>query len=571
MKYIKESIMNLKNLAIIALLVGIALSGCKTETKTETNEEQLKVFVDAHLEKVMPMEKEANLAEWAAATTGKPEDYEKVTQIQLKLRQVYSDTEEFAFLDGIKKAGPLKDPILQRQLDTLHKSYLTNQIDADLLKQTVELSTAIQEKFNTFRSKIDGTEVTSNQIDEILKTQTDSDQRKSAWVAAKSVAPVIADDIVKLVRLRNQAAKKVGFDNFHSLSLHAVEQDPKQLDDIFGKLYELTKGPYAEMKADLDSVLAANCGIAADEIMPWHYHDTFFQETPLVYGLDLDKFYKDRDIRELSAVFYDGIGLNVESILASSDLYERPGKNPHAFCTDIDRKGDVRILCNITDTERWMEVQLHELGHAVYDKFNDPTVPHLLRRPTHAFTTEGIAMFFGRLSRNPAWMQQMLDLTDEQKAEIEKVSDKYATMKQLIFARWAMVMYNFEKQLYANPDQDLNKLWWDMVEKYQLIKRPQGRNAPDWAAKIHFNIAPCYYHNYLLGELFASQLHNRLVTDVLKLDSDKDVSYVAKPQVGTFISKNVFAVGATYSWNDMIEHATGEKLNPAHFVSQFVK
>ena len=67
-------------------------------------------------------------------------------------------------------------------------------------------------------------------------------------------------------------------------------------------------------------------------------------------------------------------------------------------------------------------------------------------------------------------------------------------------------MVNFEKRLYKNPDQDLNKLWWDLVKEYQLIDFT--RDKPDWASKIHFVNAPVYYHNYLLGEVFASQLTN---------------------------------------------------------------
>jgi peptidyl-dipeptidase A len=305
--------------------------------------------------------------------------------------------------------------------------------------------------------------------------------------------------------------------------------------------------------------------------MPWHYHDPFFQETPMVYELDLDTYYKGKDIKELGAGYFAGIGLPVESILANSDLYEREGKNPHGFCTDIDREGDVRILCNIKNNEYWMEVTLHELGHAVYNKYQDPQTPYLLREPAHAFTTEAIAMFFGRLSRNPSWMQQMLKLSDQQRMEIEKVSDKYAQLKQLIFARWAMVMYNFEKQLYANPQQDLNSLWWQTVEKYQLVKKPQGRNKPDWAAKIHFNVAPCYYHNYMLGELFASQLHNYIIQNILKLESDENVSYAGQSKVGDFLAKKVFEAGNLYHWNEMIERATGEKLTPKYFVTQFVR
>ena len=218
-----------------------------------------------------------------------------------------------------------------------------------------------------------------------------------------------------------------------------------------------------------------------------------------------------------------------------------------------------------------METMLHELGHGVYFKYYDPQVPYLLREPSHIFTTEAIAMFFGRLSRNPAWMQQMLELSNEQRAEIEKVSDKYAQLKQLIFARWAMVMYDFEKRLYADPEQDLNSLWWDMVEKYQLVKRPPGRDMPDWAAKIHFTIAPCYYHNYMLGELLASQLHHHIVRNVLDLDSDENVSYVGQKRAGDFLAKKVLAVGAVYHWNEMIERATGEPLTPKYFVDQFIE
>jgi len=218
-----------------------------------------------------------------------------------------------------------------------------------------------------------------------------------------------------------------------------------------------------------------------------------------------------------------------------------------------------------------METILHELGHAVYDVYRDPNLPFLLREPAHIFTTEAVAMFYGRLTRNPAWMQQSLALTDAQKLEIEKASGKYAQLKQLIFVRWAMVMYDFEKQLYANPDQDLNALWWKLVEKYQFVKKPAGRNEPDWATKIHIAMAPCYYHNYVLGELLASQMQHYVIKDVLKLFSDKDVSYVGCRQLGDFMRAKIFAPASAYRWNDMIERAFGEALTPKYFICDFVK
>ncbi|MDZ7262905.1 MAG: M2 family metallopeptidase [candidate division KSB1 bacterium] len=559
----------MRNLVTISIILVMAfmLLGCGQNPK----EKQLNDFIKAHVDKVKPLAKESNLAYWEAATTGSDSAYQTYSELEFKIRQIYSNPEDFALLKELKESGQIKDPTLARQLEVLYHTYLENQIEPELLKKIVDLGTEVEKNFSTFRGTIGERKVTNNEIEEILKTETDSRKRKDAWLASKQVGAAVAADIIELVKLRNQAAQKLGFDNYHTLSLTTKEQSVAELDQIFDELYQLTNEPFARLKAELDSILADNYGVGVAGLMPWHYHDPFFQETPLVYELNLDVYYQDKDVKELASKFYAGIGLPVESILKVSDLYERDRKNPHAFCTDIDREGDVRILCNLKNNERWMETMLHELGHAVYDKYHNPEVPYLLRRPTHTFTTEAIAMFFGRLSRNAAWMQAMLGLSDEQRVEIEKVSTKYARLKQLIFARWAMVMYNFEKQLYANPDQNLNTLWWDLVEKYQLVNRPEHREAPDWAAKIHFTIAPCYYHNYLLGELLASQLHHHLVHNVLKLESDHDVSYVGQRKVGDFLRKKVFEAGAVYRWNDMITRATGEPLTPKYFVAQFVK
>ena len=559
--------MRVLSTAIIMFAMAVLVFGCGVSVE----ENRSAKFIEGHVKVIKPLAIEAGLANWEAANSGKPEDYDKFGALQLKIRQIYSNPEEFALVKELKESGKVGDVQLARQIDDLYNAYLENQIEPELLKRIVDLGTEIEKNFSIFRATIGGEKVTDNEIKEILKTEIDSDKRKETWLASKQVGVMVAEDLIQLVKLRNEAAHKVGFSNYHTLSLTVSDLDIEELDGIFDELDKLTREHFAKLKSELDGILASKYVVTVTELAPWHYHDPFFQETPLVYGLDLDSYYEDKDVKELSVRFFAGIGLDVESIIERSDLYEREGKNPHAFCTDIDREGDVRILANLKNNEQWMGTMLHELGHGVYDKFNDPQVPFLLRSPVHIFTTEAIAMFFGRLSRNATWMQQMLGLSDEQRAEIEEVSSKYSQLQQLIFARWVLVMYNFEKQLYANPEQDLNSLWWKMVEEYQFVKKPEGRETPDWAAKIHFTVAPCYYHNYMLGELLASQLHHRLVYKVLELESDEGVSYVGEHKVGEFLHKKVFEPGAVYRWNDMIERATGEPLTPKYFVAQFVK
>jgi len=559
----------MKNLSIAALCftMSFMLFGCGYSKK----EKQLKKFISVHVEKVEPITTQANLTYWDASTTGESEHYEKLSQLQLEIRRIYNNSKEYAFLKEIKESGQVKEARLARQLDKLYYAYLQNQIEPELLEKLVDADTKVQEKYNTFRGDIDGKKVTMSDIYTIMTTERDVRKRQLAWRASKQVGDVIVDDLIQLIKLRNQAARKVGFDNYHTMSIVTGEQDVEELDRIFDELCELTDKPFAQMKAELDRILSDSYGIAPEDLMPWHYHDPFFQRTPLVYELDLDLYYKKHDVRELAEKYYAGIGLPVDDILARSDLYDREDKYPHAFSEDVDRHGDVRILCNLQNTERWMETILHELGHAVYSKYHDRKEPWLLREPAHSFSTEAIAMFFGRLSRNAAWMQEMLELSDKEREEVEKVSSKYLQFQQVLFARWAMVMYNFEKQLYANPGQDLNNLWWELVEKYQFVKRPPGPVDAGWASKLHFTTAPCYYHNYMMGELLASQLHHHIVHKVFKLESDEGVSYVGQRKLGDYLQEKVFGPGALYHWNDMITRATGEPLTPKYFVEQFVK
>ncbi len=544
--------------------------GCSSSSRNLT-ESQSQQFINAHVARVEPLSRRANLAYWDAATTGQSRYYQKLSQIQLMIREILASPQGYGFVKYARGSGQVKDPTLARQLDRLYYSYLPNQIEPDLMKKIVALDTKIQKQYNNFRGTIEGEKVTMSDIYTVMTTEEDCRIRELAWKASKQVGNAIIADFLELVKLRNRAAKKLGFDNYHTLTIVTGEQSVEELDRIFDELDSLTAEPFARLKDELDAILAKSYGIAPAELMPWHYHDPFFQRTPLVYELDLDVYYKDQDVKGLAEKYYAGVGLPVDDILARSDLYDREGKYPHAFSHDIDRSGDVRILCNLQDTERWMETILHELGHAIYSKYHDPKEPWLLREPAHSFTTEAVAMFFGRLSRNAAWMQQMLGLSDAERLKIKAVSDKYLRFQQVLFTRWVLVMYNFEKQLYADPDQDLNTLWWDLVEKHQLLKRPPGPADAGWASKLHFTTAPCYYHNYMLGELLASQLHHHIVRKVLRLRSDEGLSFAGDKRIGDYLRKKVLAPGARYEWNEMIRRATGAPLTPKYFVEQFIE
>ena len=126
-------------------------------------------------------------------------------------------------------------------------------------------------------------------------------------------------------------------------------------------------------------------------------------------------------------------------------------------------------------------------------------------------------------------------------------------------------MTYFERELYKNPNQDLNKLWWGLVSKYQKITPPKNREGKnDWAAKYHIGLAPVYYYSYLLGEVFASSMEE----SILKLTGSKDLD---SEGAGKFLQEKLFSPGNSKNWSELIEHVVGKPLAPDAWLRQFAK
>lgn len=547
----------------------LLIAGC-TSKKEKMNQELIN-FITKHDSALIPLYKQVTLASWDAAISGKAEDFKKAEELNLKMMALYSNKESLKKLEEIKISGLISDSMLNRQLDVLYRSFLMAKADTGKLNTMVRMGTVIEQKYGNFRTEVRGKKLSDNDVEEVLRTSKDVKYQKEVWEAQKKIGRVVAEDVIKLVKLRNEVAKDLGFRNYHEMSLTLSDQDPKEVSKLFEELDTLTKGTFAQAKCEIDDYFVKYYNLKSkDELMPWNYQNRFFQEAPKIYDLDLTRYYKNQNLEKLTSGFYTGIGLPIDDMLNKSDLFEKPGKNQHAFCTDIDNEGDVRVLCNIKPNSYWMNTMLHEFGHAVYDKNIDMNLPFILRDPAHTFTTEAIAMIFGRFSSNPQWIKDMMGIPEEEKLKIADNCFKNLRLEQLVFSRWSQVMYRFEKGMYKNPDQDLNKLWWDLAEQYQLIKRPTGRNEPDWATKIHIATYPCYYHNYLLGELLASQLYFYIVGNILKSQDFKFQSFAGKPEIGAYLKEKIFMSGTRWYWNEMIEKATGEKLTAKYYAKQFV-
>lgn len=511
--------------------------------------------------RLRPLDLEFAHAWWESNTAASDAADRRRMAAELARRELLADTEAFAEIRAARAAvDGAADPELRRRLDILHDAFAPHQVPADLRRAIVEIETRVESMFNNFRGTIDGRRVDDNEIAQILRTSDDVDERRAAWEASKQIGAQVAPLVRELARLRNDAARALGFRDHFALALETSELDEERLFATLAEVERATGPAFAEWKRALDDSLATRFHCAIDDLRPWHLDDPFFQDPPAAGAVALDDLFDNADIEALTVRTFDGLGLDVRSVLARSDLYARDGKSQHAFCIDIDREGDVRVLCNIERNERWMETMLHEFGHAVYDRGSDGSLPWLLRGAAHPLTTEGIAMLMGRLTRDPEWLATVAGVSA---GALDGLRPRLARARRaglLVFARWVLVMTTFERRLYSAPDGDLDALWWDLVEQYQQVRRPDRRHAPDWAAKIHLAAAPVYYQNYLYGELFASQLAATL--------SERAGGIVDRPAAGAFLRREVFVPAASLRWDELVRRATGEALTPAHLARQ---
>lgn len=526
-----------------------------------------KTFALAMAQKCAPLERRLCALYWELATTGEEKTAKALAEAEKELKFLFSNPDEFRQLKKWKIGG-ISDPLLARQVDLLVQDYTPNQLDETTISDLVNRQTEIENIYNNFRAELDGKKITNNDLKEILKVEKNNARRKEAWEAGKQIGREVSGKVVELARRRNKAAQSLGFKNHFEMALELQELDGTWLMKLFADLKKQTEKKFREKIGGLHAKLAQYYGVAANAVMPWHYDDPFAQAAPAQVTIDLDPYLAGKDILKICRDFYSSIDLDITDVLERSDLFEKKGKSQHAFCITMDRGPDVRVLANIRPNSYWASTMLHELGHAAYSKNIDSGLPHFLRDEAHVFATEAIAMLMERMMHHPLWLERMEILPKKEAADLEETLQDAMALDKLIIARWVMLVTNFEKALYENPDQDLNAHWWRLVGDYQLLQKPSGRDYPDWAAKIHIASHPVYYQNYLLGELMAAQIAETLEKEAMRKPLTS-ASFYGVPQIGRLLKERLFKTGCQWPWPKLVGHVTGQPLSGKSFIKQF--
>ena len=359
---------------------------------------------------------------------------------------------------------------------------------------------------------------------------------------------LIADDMIEFVKMRNEFAKTKGYDNFFDYQLkEEFDVETPFLNKLIEQVYS---GAKDKIKAIQEKSYTELRQIFETDNLQGYHYGLLTDSNP---AKAVNKILENHSIVDISKKAYAGMGYDVDKMIAEGkltlDLYPRKGKNTHGFRFGIDPGNDSRILANLRNDALSLDTLNHEMGHCVYDLGISRDLTVIDRAPSSSAFTEAIAMMMGDLPKKEDILKDIVP----EKLLIpfkKSISDDEAN-----FVSKSLLIIDFERELYKNPNQNPAKLWADLRLKYR-----NQNHAPnnEWATIPHYLSHPGYYQNYFRASLMKAQIYNHLKKVLGNITENT--------QTAKYLKDNIFSKGASVEEYDLIKQLTGKEFSAKDYI-----
>ncbi len=494
-----------------------------------------------------PIMSNSEAACWDFYTESSQENLNKMNTAQDKANDFYDNKEIYAQLKEINDKGGVHDKKLQKQLRNLTSAFGDGIVFKEELKAMSEKENEISQKLNSFVMKIDGKPVSKAELSQIMETEKNPEIRKKASQAKIESGDLIAEDLRELVKMRNDFAKKKGYDNYFDYKISEdYDIKPKELDKLLSDVAKNTKDANARVMTGIKKDLSEAFGIKPEDLKSYHFGYLAGEDPERLVN---EQIKSKEEVVDISKKAYAGMGYDVDKLPIKLDLFPRANKNTHGFSFPIEAGKDARILANLTNNVSSIDTLMHELGHSVFTVKTDSKLPYL-EQDTTSTMTEAVAMMMGDMPRTEGLVK------DKVSPEVNEKFVKSLGKEESTFVGSSMAIIDFERNMYKNPDQDLKQLWKDMGVKYK------GRSEKDeptneWATIPHFLSHPAYYQNYFRASLIKAQLYDALTKKLGKLTENKETA--------KYLNENLFKYGGSKDDNELLTEITGKELSADAF------
>jgi peptidyl-dipeptidase A len=577
----------MKYLLILVSTIALSFFACSDSTQFQ---KEVQAYLDSYNKEFQKYSYEWNKGEWLLNTHIVEGDTLTVKKAQDSQEQYAKFTGSKENIDKATEYLKQKDKLTELQVRQLNRIlYLAArnpQTVSELVKEKIAADTKQTELLYGFDFKVDGKSVTPNDIDDMLENETNLEQRLKVWEASKEVGVGLKDGLANLQRLRNETVQALGYKDFFQYQVSDYGMTVEEMNQLCENMIKDIWPLYRELHTWARYSLAEKYNSNVPDMLPAHWlpnkYGQDWQGIIQAKGLNIDdqlKNYSAEWIVKKGEEFYVSLEFPTlpQSFWELSSLYPVPPdanykKNTHASAWHMDYDKDLRSLMSVEPNTRWWSTSLHELGHIYYYiSYSNPGVPIVLREGANRSFHEAIGYLIGLASLQPPFLKEM-----ELVPVNFEVDETQALLKEALeyipFIPWsAGVMTEFEHQLYSNnlPEDQYNKIWWELVKKYQGIVPPveRGEDYCDAATKTHINDDAAQYYDYAISYVLLFQFHNYIAKEILKQDPHS-TNYYGNKEVGKWM-RDLLSPGATVEWRELLKKFTGSEMTAKPLVKYF--
>jgi peptidyl-dipeptidase A len=570
-------------LACLLSAVPVLDTPAAVDPALETRATQFLSLVNASYQALYKVQSEA---QWAACTDVTPA-HDAASETAGKAMAAFTGNpalirEARELLEHRDSLTPLTVRQLEQALLNAAEGPMTN---PRLVSARIEAETAQSSTLNSFVFKRGGKPITVNEIDGLLETSTNLDERREIWEVSKQSGPALKPGLIKLRNLRNGVARELGHSNYFALQVAGYRMSEEEMvrlqDDFMRELRPL----YLQLHTWVKYELARKYGQPVPKRIPAHWlNNRWSQEWPgLIEAANLDPVFKEKSpewVVKTAEQFYTGLGFaNLpDTFWTRSDLYpvksdDPRKKNTHASCWHVDLDRDIRSLMSVEANSAWFSTAHHELGHGYYFMtYTRPEVPPLLRIGANPAFHEGMGELIALAASQVPYLQAIKVLPADYKYDTNAFLLDNALNPSVPFIFWSSgTMAHWEHDIYSgglSPDQ-WNQKWWQYVRDFQGVDAPapRGEDYCDAATKTHINDTPCYYYSYAIATVLKFQLHNHIARNILH-QPPQSSNYSGSKEAGDFL-REIMRKGGTEDWRKVLKDATGEELSTRAMVEYY--
>lgn len=584
----------MRNLMTIMLLATIGLTACKTQKEEADNsalQKEVQAYLDSYNAEYQQLVTASSEGQWTMQThivkgdtmashlaAMADEAYAKFTGSKTNIETAQK------YLKDKAKLTPLQ----VKQLEyILYFAGNNPETAGDVVKKRIDATNKQVEALYSFSYTLNKKPITTNAIDEILRTSVNMKEREAAWVASKEVGATLKDGLAELQQLRNSSVTPLGYKDYFAYMASEYNMTSEEMIELTRSFISDVWPLYRELHTWARYELAKKYNQPVPEYLPAEWLPNRWGQdwTALVNveGLDIDPALKANGsewIVKQGEAFWMSLGFDAlpASFYEKSSLYPVSAdagysKNNHASAWHIDLDKDVRSLMSVEANTEWWSTVLHELGHIYYYmSYSNPDVPMVLRTGANRGYHEAFGTMIGLASLQKPLLESkgLIKPGVETNDTLKLLSE---ALDYIVHIPWGSgVMTEFEYALYAQnlPKDQYNAKWWELVKNYQGIVplSPRSEAYCDAATKTHINDDPASYYDYSISNVLLFQFHDYIAKNILHQDPHA-TNYWGSKETGDFLRK-VMTPGATVDWREHLKASIGSDMSAKPMLDYFM-